>query len=121
MKKLPNVNKRGKSIKTERKKGKYKVRNWHEYNESLVHRGSLEVWIEKGIVKNWKVYIEKDERKKGAQPYYSDKAIETTLLIGKVYHQRLRQTEGMTRSVFKMAELDLHVPDYTTLSRKGGN
>lgn len=97
------------------------MRNWHEYNESLVQRGSLDVWIEKGIIKSWKIEIDKDDRKRGAQPYYSEKAIETTLLIGKVYHQPLRQTEGMTRSIFKLAEIAVRVPDYSTLSRKGGS
>lgn len=120
MKRLPRVNKRGGKIKPDKKKTKYKVRNWHEYNESLVNRGSLEIWIEKGIAKSWTIYIEKDKRKKGAQPYYSDKAIETTLLIGKIYHQHLRQTEGLTKSIFKMAEINVRVPDYSTLSRKGG-
>jgi len=120
MKKLPKVNKRGKKLKPARKKTAYKVRNWHEYNESLVQRGSLDLWIEKGIAKKWKIIIEKEDRKKGAQTYYSDTAIETTRLIGKVYHQKLRQTEGLTRSAFQMAHVDLRVPDYSTLSRRGG-
>lgn len=102
-------------------KKKYKIRNWPEYNKSLVRRGSLEFWIEQGMIKNWEVKIIPEKRKKGAQTKYSDHAIETTCLIGKVFHQRLRQTEGMVRSVFKMVNLKLDVPNYSTLSRRGGS
>lgn len=101
-------------------KKKYKVRNWKEYNESLVRRGSLEFWIEKGIVEVWKedgkIIIRK---KRGGQKQYSDGAIEFCRLIGKVFHQRLRQTEGFVRSIFKQTNVTVDVPDYTTLSRRG--
>lgn len=103
-------------------KKKYKIRNWSKYNESLVNRGSLELWIEKGVIDNWEVKIVEDgktRRKRGSQIKYSARAIETVKLIGKIYHQRLRQTEGMTRSIFNMAEVNLTVPDYSTLSRRG--
>lgn len=99
----------------------YKVRNWKEYNESLVRRGSLEFWIEKGIAEVWK---EGDtliiRKKRGAQQQYSDSAIELCRLIGKVFHQRLRQTEGFVRSIFKQTSVRVRVPDFTTLSRRGG-
>jgi hypothetical protein len=102
------------------KKKSYKVRNWHEYNESLVRRGSLEFWIEQGLIKSWEVkIIPPAKRKKGAQTKYSDHAIETTRLIGKVYHQCLRQTEGFARSIFEMVKLKLSVPDHSALSRRG--
>lgn len=129
------IKQRSKSERSERKgreekkrrrtsKKKYRVRNWSEYNNSLVQRGSLELWVEKYVIKNWEVDIEKKKKeegklKRGSQFKYTDRAIETTLLIGKVYHQRLRQTEGFTRSIFKLAGLNLKVPDYSTLSRRG--
>lgn len=108
--------------KTSKKnKKKYKVRNWKEYNESLVRRGSLEFWIEKGMAEVWqedgKIIIRK---KRGAQRQYSDSTIEFCRLIGKVFHQRLRQTEGFVRSIFKQTRVTIHVPDFTTLSRRGG-
>lgn len=104
------------------KKKTYKVRNWKEYNESLVRRGSLEFWIEQGIAEVWKengtIIIRK---KRGAQQQYSDSAIELCRLIGKVFHQRLRQTEGFVRSIFKQTGVNVRVPDFTTLSRRGGS
>jgi hypothetical protein len=100
------------------KKGKknYKVRNWHEYNEALKRRGSLIVWVEEEALKEWEA---KPTGKRGAQPLYSDLAITSTLTIGKVYGQKLRQTQGLVDSLFNLMRLDLDVPNYTTLSRRG--
>lgn len=118
--KLPKPSKKG--GKTSKKK--YKIRNWHEYNQSLVNRGSLEYWIDKGIIKSWTITVTDENgkiirRKRGAQKKYSDRAIEAIRLIGKVYHQRLRQTEGMVKSIFKQSKLNLAVPNFTTLCRRG--
>lgn len=40
------------------------------------------------------------------------------MTLGIVYKQPLRQTEGFVRSLVKLMGLDLHVPDYSTLSRR---
>jgi hypothetical protein len=37
-----------------------------------------------------------------------------------VFHQPLRQTEGLLRSIANVLELDIAIPDHTTLSRRGG-
>ncbi len=54
----------------------------------------------------------------GGQPFYSDLAIETSLICGTVFNQPLRQTEGLMPSLFKLLRVDLSVPDHTTLSRR---
>ena len=92
-----------------KKKKKYKVRNWHEYNEMLKKRGALDVWVDECVLENWY-----------AKTIYSDTAIVLTLQFGKVFHQKLRQTEGLVYSIFKMMRLDLDIPDFTTLSRRSG-
>ena len=101
------------------KKKKHKVINWHEYNEALRQRGSLDVWIEKGLVEGWVETPEGGRRKLGGQRKYSNLAITTTLQFGVIFHQRLRQTEGFVRSAFKAMGLLLAVPDFSTLSRRG--
>jgi hypothetical protein len=69
-------------------KQKYKVCNWNEYNESLARRGSLEFWIEQGWIKSWKVTVVKDGTVlRGRQCAYTDHAIETVLMLEKVFHQ----------------------------------
>lgn len=100
-------------------KKKHKVTNWHEYNEALRQRGSLDVWIEKGLVEGWVETPEGGRKKLGGQKKYSNLAITTTLQFGVIFHQRLRQTEGFVRSVFSAMGLPLPIPDFSTLSRRG--
>ena len=40
------------------------------------------------------------------------------LTLRSVYHLTLRATEGFARSLFELMEVDLAVPDYTTLCRR---
>ena len=54
----------------------------------------------------------------GGQRHYSDLAIETALTLRAVFRLALRQSEGLIGSTMKMLEIDLPVPDHTTLSRR---
>ena len=54
----------------------------------------------------------------GGQARYSDLAIETSLILRAVFHQPLRQTEGLVGSLLELMGLDLPVPDHSTLSRR---
>ncbi len=47
-----------------------------------------------------------------------DSAIEAMLTLGAVYHLRLRQTYGFTKSVFELLGLDLPVASVATLCRR---
>ena len=48
----------------------------------------------------------------------SDLAIETSLILRTVFHQPLRQTEGLVGSLLELMGLDLPVSDHSTLSRR---
>jgi hypothetical protein len=37
-----------------RRKTVYHVRNWSEYDQALVQRGSLTVWVSEDGLKNWR-------------------------------------------------------------------
>lgn len=115
-----NKNKQTKQKKSNKSKNKkkYKVRNWREYNESLVKRGMLDVYVDEFVLEDW---YAKPNGKRGAQPVYSDLAIQLTLQFGKVFHQKLRQTEGLVKSLFKLMDIKLNVPDHSTLSRRMEN
>jgi Transposase DDE domain len=102
-------------IKKSNKKN-YKVRNWSEYNRSLVNRGRLQVWVDEYTLEHWQA---EPTGKPGAQPVYSDLAVEITLQFGQVFSQRLRQTEGLVNSIFELMGVENKVPDYSTLSRRG--
>ncbi len=99
-------------------KKKYKIKNWANYNKSLKQRGTIEVWINDDILDKWKAL---PSGKPGAQPIYSDLAIQIVLQIGKVFHQRLRQAEGLLENVFRLMNIKLSVPDYSTVSRRSSN
>ncbi len=47
-------------------------------------------------------------------------AIETCLTLRLVFHQPLRQTGGLMRSIADVLKVDIAIPDHTTLSRPGG-
>ena len=48
---------------------------------------------------------------------YSDLAIETALTLRLQFKLPLRQTEGFLKSIFRLINVRLNVPDHTTLSR----
>ena len=98
-------------------KAKYRVTNWPEYDAALVRRGSLTVWFTPEAVAAWHAPATGE---RGGQPIYSAIAIETGLALRLVFHQPLRQTEGLLRSIADVLGIDITIPDHTTLSRRGG-
>jgi Transposase DDE domain len=93
----------------------YRICNWGQYNEALVDRGSLTLWVDQATLKAWRY---QGPAQQGAQFRYSDLAIQCVLTLRAVYHLTLRGTEGFARSLFELMGLDLPVPDYTTLCRR---
>ena len=99
-------------------KAQFRIRNWAKYNESLVQRGSLTLWVSDDVLQAWKPQP-KRTRPRGGQVQYTAAAIECLWLLKGVYHQTFRSTEGLARSLFKMMDVELPVPDYTTICRRG--
>jgi hypothetical protein len=95
----------------------YRIRNWKQYNDALVNRGSLTLWVDQAALQAWRY---RGPAKRGGQFDYSDTAIQCLLTLRAVYHLTLRATEGFARSLFGLMRLDLPVPDYTTLCRRAG-
>ena len=75
---------------------KYRVTNWPDYDAALVRRGALTVWFTDEAIAAWRAPA---TGRRGGQPIYSALAIETALTIRLVFHQPLRQTEGLLRSI----------------------
>ncbi len=96
-------------------KSPYRVRNWPEYETGLRRRGDLTVWLSDEALDAWR---ETPSGKPGGQRTYADIAIEAALTIRMVFHLPLRQTEGFLRSLAQLLELDLPIPDHTTMSRR---
>ena len=98
-------------------KARYRVTNWPEYDAALVRRGGLALWFTEEAVAAWRAPATGE---RGGQPIYSAIAIEPGLALRLGFHQPLRQTEGLLRSIANVLELDITIPDHTTLSRRGG-
>ena len=96
-------------------KMKFKVTNWAEYDAGLRRRGSLTLWVTKEAMDSWRAT---PRLTAGGQPYYSDLAIETGLMLRLAFHLPLRQAEGLMASVFELMGVSLATPDHSTLSRR---
>jgi hypothetical protein len=87
-------------------KATYRIRNWKQYNDALVRRGSLTLWVDQDTLQAWRY---QGPSQRGAQFQFSDTAIECLLTLRAVYHLPLRATEGFARSLFGLMEVDLSV------------
>jgi hypothetical protein len=96
-------------------KARYKVTNWRDSEAGLRKRGSLTIWFSDDAVEAWRAA---PRTTPGGQARYSDLAIETSLILRTVFHQPLRQTEGLVGSLLELMGLDRPVPDHSTLSRR---
>jgi hypothetical protein len=96
-------------------KAAYRIRNWKAYNDALVNRGSLALWVDQATLQAWNY---QGPAQRGAQFEYSDLAVECLLALRAVYHLTLRATEGFARSLLGLMGPDLSVPDHSTLCRR---
>jgi len=92
--------------------------NWSQYNKNLMQRGNINLWISEDIVNWW--YLNKPAGR--GRPFkYSDKSIETCLMIGYLFGMPLRMIEGFMNSFFEREKISLKTPCYTQLSRRASS
>ena len=94
---------------------KYRVGNWSAYEQALVQRGDVTLWLSADATDAWRP---SPSGRPGAPKTFSDCAIETALTLRLVFRVPLRQAEGFLRSVLSLMGVDLEAPDHTTLSRR---
>lgn len=99
-----------------KKKTRYRIRNWRDYNRSLRNRGSISFWISEELLEKWLVREESSDR--GRPSVYTDEAIVAMAGLKFVFHQAGRQTSGLVASVFCLMKVSLPVPDHSTVSRR---
>jgi transposase len=99
------------------KKSRYKVTNWAEYNQSLRERGNITLWFTQEAIEKW--HPEK-QGKRGRPFEYSEHAINTALLVREVFKLPLRQTEGFLNSIVSMMDVDIEIPDFSSISKRSG-
>jgi Transposase DDE domain len=93
---------------------RHRVTNWRNYDTALRNRGSLTICFTEGALIGWRAQSRKTP---GRKPHYSNLAIETALTLRAVFRLALRQSEGLI-SIMELLEIDLPVPDHSTLSRR---
>ena len=96
-------------------KTQYRVANWPAYNQALVRRGAVTVWVSSDAIAAWTA---SRSGRRGGQRRCSDLAIETALTLRLLSHLPLRQVEGFLHALFGIMRLDLSGPDDTTRSRR---
>jgi len=94
---------------------RHRVTNWREYDVCLRNRGNLTIWFTPDAIAGWKA---QPRTTPGGQRHYSNLAIETALTLRAVFRLALRQSEGLIGSIMRRLEIDLPIPDHTTLSRR---
>jgi hypothetical protein len=92
-----------------------RVTNWRDYDAALRHRGSLTIWFTEEALAGWKA---QPRTTPGGQRHCSDLAIETALTLRAAFRLALRHSKGLIGSIMRMPDLDLQIPDHTTLSRR---
>lgn len=102
------------------RKTSYRVSNWAAYNDSLIQRGSITVWISEEVIEGWKPRPQ-GRRPRGGQVEYSDRAIECLLTLKAVFKLPYRQTEGFGQSIMALLGVKVIIPDYTTLCKRSAD
>jgi Transposase DDE domain len=93
-----------------------KIKDWGTYNRSLIHRGSLDVWISDDALSSWE--NQKYTGLRGRPQVFSNAAIELCLTLRLLWKLPLRSTQGLISSLLRLLKADLPVPHYSTLSRR---
>ncbi len=97
-------------------KKSYRVRNWADYNEALVNRGSITFWFNEECINQWR--SDKKTSSRGRPEEYSDLVIQTGLTLKALFKLTFRTTEGFIKSLLKLLKLELKAPDYTLLCKR---
>lgn len=97
----------------------HRVRNWKDYNQSLVNRGSINFWFSEECISQWN-NTERSGRR-GRPEKYNDIAIECGLTLKALFGLTFRGTEGFIRSLVEMMDLNIEVPDYSLLCKRQKN
>jgi len=93
----------------------YKVTNWPEYNNALRKRGDFTVYFTEEAIVEWhpaKTGV------RGCPQKYSALAIEVSLMIRQVFRLPLRQMQGFMNSLITALDIDITIPDFSSLSNR---
>lgn len=93
----------------------YRVRNWSQYNRSLVNRGDLTFWFSQDLLENWS---QQPEELAHGNQRYSKMVITCALTIRQLFRLTLRATQGFIQSLLCLVSSNKSSPHYSTLCRR---
>ena len=82
----------------------YQITNWSEYNQALIQRGRLTLWLDEDTITNW---YYKGLNRPGGLYRYSDTCIQCGLSLKSVLKLAFRQTQGLMQSLIESMKLPL--------------
>ncbi|MEL6502368.1 MAG: IS5 family transposase [Cyanobacteria bacterium J06623_1] len=97
-------------------KKQYRICNWSEYNAGLKRRGSITFWLSTDVINEWLVKTKTGKR--GASKTYNDVAIATMSTVKSLFSLAGRQAQGFVESILQLMNINLPVPDHSTVSRR---
>lgn len=86
-------------------------RNWSQYNQSLVNRGSINLWIDHDVFADW--MEDRTNLRKRGRPRFSKELIKVGLVLKSVYRLTYRSLQGFLSSIFKRAS-----PNYSLFCKR---
>ncbi|MGE3953935.1 MAG: IS5 family transposase [Parachlamydiales bacterium] len=92
-------------------------RNWRQYNQELVNRGSLTFLVDPEVV-HPKL---KRERRSGRPLEFSDQLILMLMLMKVHYRLTYRMLEGFVRSLQALAKAPFAVPTYSLICKRAAS
>lgn len=90
-----------------------KIRNWSQYNQKLVNRGRITVWIEESLAKN-----PFDPQVGRGRPRFSDLFLISALTLGMVYSLSRRSLQGFMIDILTLLGAEKPVPHYSLYSKR---
>src|SRR5690606_39263257 len=99
-----------------KKKDKYHIRNWQQYNQSLVNRGSITFWFDEESIEKW--HSSQKTGKRGRPQVYSDFAVRCGLEIKAIFRVALRALQGFLCSLIKILGLHIKCQNYSLFFRR---
>jgi hypothetical protein len=97
-------------------KFKQKICNWKQYNQALVNVVSSPIWMDEQAIKQW--YCQTHYGRRGQGFHYSERAIESALMLKSEFKLLLRALEGFINSLFTLMDVLLLSPDYSCISKR---
>jgi hypothetical protein len=114
--KRPELVDNEKIMSTEAQPPVRRITNWPEYNKALVNRGSLTFWFDEAVIDQW--FHRGPNEGRGLNKTFSDRAIQTCLMLKGLFGLPLRALQGLVSSLVALMGLSLPCPDYTTIAKR---